>query len=63
VLTSHIFNMLLTGLIVSISFHVLFFDKRRHRWHHHFWVYFGILFFGGIAFAWFMYLTAPDGYY
>ena len=62
-LDSHIFNMLMTSLIISASFHVLYFDKNRHPWHHHFWVYFGTLFFGGICFAWFMYLTEPTGFY
>jgi len=60
---SHIFNMLVTSLILSSGFHVLYFEKRRHRWHHHFLVYFGILFIGGIGFAWLMYLTEPAGYY
>ena len=60
---SHILNMLITCLILSASFHVLFYDKRRHPWHHHFWLYMGILFVGGIGFAWFMFLTEPVGYY
>lgn len=60
---SHVLNMLLTSLILSACFHVLFYDARRHRWHHHFFLYFGILFLGGIAFAWVMYLTEPAGYY
>lgn len=60
---SHIFNMLFTSLILSTCFHLLYYDKRRHPWHHHFWVYFGILFFGGIGLAWFMYLSEPTGYF
>ena len=62
-LKSHVLNMLITSLILSSSFHVLFFNKRRHRWHHHFLLYFGVLFVGGLAMAWFMYLTEPAGYY
>jgi hypothetical protein len=60
---SHILNMLITSLIISSCFHVIFFDKRRHPWHHHFWLYFGCLFFGSVAFAWLMFLTEPKGYY
>jgi len=60
---SHIFNMLLMAVIISACFHVFYYDRRKHRWHHHFLLYFGILFVGGVAFAWFMYLTEPKGYY
>lgn len=60
---SHVLNMFITALIVSGCFHVFYFNKNHHRWHHHFWVYFGILFVGGIGFAWLMYLTEPTGYY
>lgn len=60
---SHFLNMLITSLIISAGFHVFYFDKRRHRWHHHFLLYFGILFVGGLGFAWLMYLTEPAGYY
>jgi len=60
---SHFLNMLITSLILSSCFHVLYYDRRRHPWHHHFKVYFSILFVGGIAFAWIMYLTEPKGYF
>lgn len=60
---SHVLNMLFTSLIISSCFHVLYFEPRRHRWHHHFKVYFSILFLGGLGFAWFMYLTEAPGYY
>ncbi len=62
-MTSHIFNMLLTSIILSSCFHVFYYNKKVHRWHHHFWVYFCILFVGGIGFAWLMFLTEPKGYY
>ena len=60
---SHFLNMLFTSLLLSGCFHVYYYNKRHHPWHHHFWVYFGILFLGGIGFAWLMYLTEPTGYY
>ena len=62
-LQSHIFNMLITSLILSGGFHVVYFQKNRHRWHHHFLLYFGILFVGGLTMAWVMFLTEPSGYY
>lgn len=62
-LDSHVFNMLVTALVLSASFHVLYYDKRRHRWHHHFWLYFGILFVGGLTMAWIMFLTEPPPFY
>lgn len=60
---SHILNMLVTALIISTTMHAIFFDKRRHPWHHHFFLYFGILFVGGLVLAWGMYLSEPAGYY
>lgn len=62
-MNSHIINMFLTALILSTSFHVMYYDKRRHPWHHHFWLYFGILFVGGLGLAWFFLQTEPTGYY
>lgn len=60
---SHVLNMLITSLILGGCFHVFYYNKKYHRWHHHFWVYFSILFVGGVGFAWFMYLTEAKGYY
>ena len=60
---SHVLNMLILSIILSTCFHVFYHDKRRHPWHHHFWLYFTILFIGGIGWAWLMYLTEPKGYY
>lgn len=62
-LKSHIVNMLLTALILSGAFHALYYDRKAHRWHHHFLLYFSILFVGGVVFAWVMLLTEPAGYY
>jgi hypothetical protein len=58
---SHLVNMFLTALILSGSFHALYYDKKKHKWFHHFFLYFGILFFLGIGFAWIMYLSQPSG--
>jgi len=63
VFQSHVLHMLITSLILSSGFHVIYYRKDQHRWHHHFWLYFGILFVGGLLFAWVMYLTEPSGYY
>ncbi|MCB1044294.1 MAG: hypothetical protein KDC35_15235 [Acidobacteria bacterium] len=60
---SHIVNMAIMALILSGAFHTLYYNQKKHRWHHHFWLYFGCLFVGGIAFAWFMLLTEPAPYY
>ena len=60
---SHMLHMLITSLILSTSFHVLYYDKRQHAWHHHFLLYFGILFAGGLTLAWIMFATEPKGYY
>lgn len=60
---SHVVNMLMTALILSVSLHALYYDRKNHRWHHHFLLYFGVLFLGGVGFSWFMYLTEPAGYY
>lgn len=60
---SHVLNMLISAIILSGALHALYFDRRRHRWHHHFWLYFSILFMGGVAFAWFMLWSEPAGYY
>jgi len=58
---SHLINMLLTALLLSGSFHALYYDRARHRWHHHFLLYFGLLFVLGLALAWMMYLSQPSG--
>ncbi|CAM2007424.1 hypothetical protein [Acanthopleuribacter pedis] len=62
-MNSHLLHMLITSLILSTSFHHLYFDRKVHPWHHHFFLYFGVLFVAGLGFAWLMYLTEPTGYY
>jgi hypothetical protein len=60
---SHFLNMLLTALILSTALHQLYFDRRISRWHHHFFLYFGCLFGGGLLVAWLMYLSEPAPYF
>ncbi|MCB1053062.1 MAG: hypothetical protein H6510_06920 [Acidobacteria bacterium] len=60
---SHFVNMLITALILSTALHQLYYDRKTHKWHHHFLTYFGFLFIGGLGLAWLMYLTEPAPYY
>jgi len=58
---SHLLNMLFTATILSSCFHALYYNRKKHKWHHHFLLYFGLLFVLGIGLAWIMYITQPSG--
>ncbi|PIE03441.1 MAG: hypothetical protein CSA81_02120 [Acidobacteria bacterium] len=58
---SHLINMFITATILSSCFHALYYNKNKHKWHHHFLLYFCLLFVLGIGLAWLMYLTQPSG--